>query len=140
LFLGADPDKGSFYGAKAQSPPEPQPPEALHCSWQTLPTSVPYAPKNLPVSANAVSVKLDCRQVVVLCVCLLQKSMNLLSLAEETYCQLSDDVTCRASALRSLVMTSCSSDVILLLTALCSQLLHLQLIDCTQVGLGYSRP
>jgi len=55
------------------------------------------------------------------------------SVAEETYCQLSDDVTCRASALRSLVLTSCSSDVVQLLTALCSQLTHLQLIDCTQV-------
>jgi len=59
--------------------------------------------------------------------------MDTASLAEETYCHLSDDVTCRASALRSLVLTSCSSDVIQLLTALCSQLLHLQLIDCTQV-------
>jgi len=60
------------------------------------------------------------------------------SLAEETYNQLSDDVTCRASALRSLVLTSCSSDVVQLLTALCSQLLHLQLTDCTQVRSCFS--
>ena len=65
--------------------------------------------------------------------CLLQESMDMASLAEETYCQLSDDVTCRASALKSLVLTSCSCDVIRLLTAVCSQLLHLQLVGCTQV-------
>ena len=55
------------------------------------------------------------------------------SVAEETYCQLSDDVTCRASAVKSLVLSSCSSDMIQLMTALCSQLIHLQLSDCTQV-------
>ena len=53
--------------------------------------------------------------------------------AEQTYLLLSDDVTCRASAVRSLVLTCCSCDVVLLLTALCSQLLHLQLIHCIQV-------
>ena len=61
---------------------------------------------------------------------MLQEPVNVTSLAEETYSQLSDDVTCRASALRSLVMTSCSGDVIRILTALCSQLIHLRLIDC----------
>jgi len=64
---------------------------------------------------------------------MLQQSMEISSMAEETYHQLSDDVTCRASAVKSLVMTSCSSDVIQLMTALCSQLLHLQLVDCNQV-------
>jgi len=69
----------------------------------------------------------------VLCCCQ-QESLELASLAEETYSQLSDDVTCRASALKSLVLTSCSSDVVQLLSALCSQLLHLQLVDCNQVS------
>jgi len=63
--------------------------------------------------------------------------MDVTSLAEETYNQLSDDVTCRASALKSLVLTSCSGDVVQLLTALCSQLLHLQFTDCTQVHSFY---
>jgi len=65
---------------------------------------------------------------------MIQQRVDMSSVAEEIYHQLSDDVTCRASALKSLVVTSCSSDVIQLLTALCSQLLHLQIIDCSQVN------
>jgi hypothetical protein len=61
------------------------------------------------------------------------KICDLKHFAEQTYVQLSNDVTCRPSHVNSLVLTNVSGSFVQLLTALCSELKSLD-IRSVQVG------